>query len=209
MSFLNETPIQYYAQTRDGRNQGWEISNHTPQKIGKERKLSVLMPAIKSQYKLIFSSRLVGGKSSGEYCYLYKPNPNIGQKTKKVEKEIIECKCSGDKEELVEVILSTKRDRHEISGKPVYEISIILEYCGNRIELVNWETTPLRNHKYESSPKGKRANSSNNTAKMIFFSSVESNNSNIDEFRPTIMNISMEDLPELFPLPYCLQLSEN
>jgi len=143
----------------------WVLSNAHPEKFSKTRKIVVKLPATTVPIDIVISVDCCAGIARGETCYL---SLQDCKRSREQENQAIRFHCTGEPNECY-CFLNTKAVRNVTSGKPSYKVSItVIEPVSKRSQvLYEWVTSPLKNHKFESTSAGITMNQTNAATQLV------------------------------------------
>jgi len=151
--------IKFFVEVRPGRNALYVLSNHSPAIFHKSRKFVVIVPKIDYSYFIIVS--IICNDDDDTLIPKIEPVVSIHENTKKDKKEkTIFHFSNGEQEEtftfFLRLIEKTKELEYNVTDCLNYNLSVTLvAESGETMELLHeFDFTPTKSHKFESSTKG-------------------------------------------------------
>jgi len=167
--------VKVEASTRLGRNGNYSLTNHSPKDIHKARRYVIRVPAIHRAYRILASVYpLNGNPDTGSRLAIlseYENMKNILKPSTIFASEAFDGR--GEREVVVFLHTVPTQDPKSKICNSTYRFSLQIQFeTNNMFELHQYEFTPKKSHKFESSPSGKKQNDTNVEARLISLSAI-------------------------------------
>ena len=167
--------VKVAASTRLGRNGNYSLTNHSPKDIHKARRYEIRVPAINKPYRILTSVYpLNGNPCTGSRIAIlseYENMKNILRPSTIFASEVFDGR--GEREIIVFLHTIPTEDPKSKICNSTYRFSLQMQFENNNtFELHQFEFTPKKSHKFESSPSGKKQNETNAESRLISLSAI-------------------------------------